>query len=91
MLNLKELEKRLDEALNKETSESLNAWLEEKRKEDGDDMLFSYMGKGKIKNLDSLDSEFEYATKEFIKVPDSQFEATEDINYIEKNSYDRAA
>lgn len=31
-LPLADLEKRLDEALDKETSETLNKWLEEKRK-----------------------------------------------------------
>lgn len=31
MINLKELERRLDEALAKETKESLNAWLFEQR------------------------------------------------------------
>lgn len=32
-VNLKELERRLDEALAKETSESLNNWLNKQRKE----------------------------------------------------------
>lgn len=34
MIDLKELERRLDEALAKETSESLSRWLHNKRKDD---------------------------------------------------------
>ena len=33
MLDLKELERRLDESLAKETKESLNNWLDSQRKE----------------------------------------------------------
>lgn len=35
MLNLKELEQKLDDALSKETDESLTEWLMSKRKEKG--------------------------------------------------------
>ena len=34
MVNLKELERRLDEALAKETKDSLNDWLNKQRKEE---------------------------------------------------------
>jgi len=42
MLDLKELERRLDEALAKETSESLSSWLLNQRK----DNLESFLGVG---------------------------------------------
>lgn len=44
MIDLKELERRLDEALEKETSESLTAWLFDQRK--GDSSRF--LGAGSI-------------------------------------------
>lgn len=42
MIDLKELERRLDEALAKETSESLSSWLLNQRK----DNLASFLGAG---------------------------------------------
>lgn len=42
MIDLKELERRLDEALAKETSESLSSWLLNQRK----DNLESFLGVG---------------------------------------------
>jgi hypothetical protein len=42
MIDLKELERRLDEALAKETSESLSSWLQNQRK----DNLESFLGAG---------------------------------------------
>lgn len=42
MIDLKELERRLDEALAKETSESLSSWLLNQRK----DNLESFLGAG---------------------------------------------
>ncbi len=44
MIDLKELERRLDEALAKETSESLSSWLLNQRK----DNLASFLGAGSI-------------------------------------------
>jgi len=42
MIDLKELERRLDEALANETSESLSSWLQNQRK----DNLESFLGVG---------------------------------------------
>jgi hypothetical protein len=50
MLDLKELERRLDEALAKETSETLNDWLSEIRK----DNFESILGQGCIEEIESL-------------------------------------
>lgn len=47
MLDLKELERRLDEALDKETSDSLNNWLLNERR----DNLESFLGIGCIEQL----------------------------------------
>lgn len=53
MLDLKKLEKQLDKALEKETPESMNAWLRGKRKVDPD----FYLGEGEL-----IDLEFEHCT-----------------------------
>ena len=47
MLDLKELERRLDDALAKETSESLTNWIIGQRK----DNLKSFFGSGCVENL----------------------------------------
>lgn len=47
MLNLKELENRLDAALANETSDSLNEWLKQQRM----DSIVKYYGKGDVANL----------------------------------------
>lgn len=47
MIDLKELERRLDEALEKETPESLSAWLLNQRK----DNLESFLGIGHFMEL----------------------------------------
>jgi hypothetical protein len=47
MLDLKELERRLDEALAKETYESLSSWLYNQRR----DNLESYLGAGCIEQF----------------------------------------
>ncbi len=47
MLDLKELEKRLDEALDKETSDSLTSWILNQRK----DNLESFLGVGCIQKF----------------------------------------
>lgn len=47
MLDLKELEKRLDEALAKETSESLSSWIINQRR----DNLDSFLGAGCIQQF----------------------------------------
>ncbi len=54
MLDLKELEKRLDEALSKETPESLSSWLLSQRQ----DNLNSYLGSGCIESLKSNPTSF---------------------------------
>ena len=47
MLDLKELERRLDETLEKETSESLTSWIINQRK----DNLESFFGVGSIQKF----------------------------------------
>lgn len=47
MLDLKELERRLDEALEKETSESLTCWILSQRT----DNLNNFLGVGSIQNF----------------------------------------
>lgn len=49
MLDLKELERKLDEALAKETSETLNDWLSEIR----NDNLESILGQGCVEEIES--------------------------------------
>lgn len=56
MLDLKELERRLDEALAKETKESLNSWLYNQRK----DSFENYLGAGFIKLLQKNSSTFKH-------------------------------
>lgn len=52
MLDLKELEKKLDSALEKETSESLSAWLLNKRLRN----YSSYLGLGILVEMESSTS-----------------------------------
>ena len=47
MIDLKELERRLDEALAKETSESLTSWLSDQRR----DNLANFLGDGCIEQF----------------------------------------
>lgn len=54
MLDLKELEKRLDEALAKETSESLSSWIINQRKNN----LESFLGIGRIQQFKENPSVF---------------------------------
>jgi hypothetical protein len=54
MLDLQELEKRLDEALSKETQESLSSWLLSQRQ----DNLKSYLGNGCMESLKSNPTSF---------------------------------
>lgn len=48
MLDLKELERRLDDALEKETAESLTTWLNKQR---AGTSLSEYLGVGNIENF----------------------------------------
>lgn len=56
MLDLKELERRLDDALEKETAESLTTWLNKQRKSSS---LSEYCGVGFFKTLESNNFSFQ--------------------------------
>ena len=53
MLDLKQLEALIDEALNKETTATLTKWIEAQRQ----DKTLQYLGEGQIINL-QIESDF---------------------------------
>ncbi len=61
MLDLKELERRLDDALANETSESLTKWLFDQRKKSKSD-LESFFGKGSLKSFEERPISFSQGT-----------------------------
>lgn len=55
MLDLKQLEALIDEALNKETTATLTKWIEAQRQ----DKTLQYLGEGQIINL-QIESDFQF-------------------------------
>ena len=67
MLDLKELERKLDEALASETSESLNEWLSSKQLRD----MCYLLGEGRVEDLQNSQLEFTITTQQTTIVVDS--------------------
>ena len=54
MIDLKKIQERFDNLFEKETEESFNNWLENKKKNE----IFTFLGKGKIENIKPCTSIF---------------------------------
>jgi hypothetical protein len=79
MIDLKELEKRLDEALAKETTDSLNHWLNNQRT----DSLVSYFGECVIDSLPGKPFSFSIdlpSINHFVKLNDNNIPTEADYD-----------
>lgn len=83
MLDLEKLEKKLDSALEKETSESLSQWLLSKRLKNH----FSYLGEGILETVESS------TNRSFvcIKVSSPIMDKKQSIIYGNQNNYKMAS
>ena len=58
MIDLNKIQERFDNLFEKETEESFNNWLENKKKNE----IFTFLGKGKIENIKSCTSVLDQAS-----------------------------